>query len=76
MLSLIFDQVAPAELESLLLSHPAVSDAAVIGIPDERAGELPRAYVVLKPDAKATDTEIQEFIKGKFYGNSSYTKYC
>ena len=58
-------QVAPAELESLLLSHPAISDAAVIGIPDDRAGEIPRAYVVLKPDAKVSDTEIQDFIKGE-----------
>ena len=56
--------MAPAELESLLLSHPSIADAAVIGIPDERAGELPRASVVLKPDAKASETEIQNFIKG------------
>jgi acyl-CoA synthetase (AMP-forming)/AMP-acid ligase II len=39
-------QVAPAELEALLLTHPAVADAAVISRPDERAGELPVAYVV------------------------------
>lgn len=39
-------QVAPAELEALLLTHPAVADAAVIGRPDERSGELPVAYVV------------------------------
>ena len=45
--------MAPAELESLLLTHPAVSDVAVIGVPDEKAGELPRAYVVLKPDPRA-----------------------
>ena len=35
-------QVAPAELEALLRSHPAVADAAVIPVPDERAGELPK----------------------------------
>src|SRR5688572_283091 len=39
-------QVAPAELEALLLTHPDVADAAVIGRADERAGELPVAYVV------------------------------
>jgi len=39
-------QVAPAELETLLLAHPKVADAAVIGRPDERAGEVPVAYVV------------------------------
>jgi acyl-CoA synthetase (AMP-forming)/AMP-acid ligase II len=41
-------QVAPAELEALLLTHPAVLDAAVIGRPDERAGELPVAFVVAR----------------------------
>ena len=41
-------QVPPAELEALLLGHPAVADAAVIGIPDEAAGEVPKAFVVLK----------------------------
>ena len=39
-------QVAPAELENLIRSLPGVLDVAVIGVPDERAGELPRAYVV------------------------------
>jgi acyl-CoA synthetase (AMP-forming)/AMP-acid ligase II len=43
-------QVAPAELEALLLVHPAVLDAAVIRSPDEEAGEVPKAFVVLKPD--------------------------
>ncbi|EHY56942.1 hypothetical protein HRR83_001983 [Exophiala dermatitidis] len=39
-------QVAPAELEACLLNHPAVADCAVIPVPDDRAGELPKAYVV------------------------------
>lgn len=39
-------QVAPAELEAHLLTHPAVADCAVIPIPDEAAGEVPKAYVV------------------------------
>jgi acyl-CoA synthetase (AMP-forming)/AMP-acid ligase II len=51
-------QVAPAELEALLIAHPEVADCAVIGIPDEEAGELPKAFVVpvtdsLDPDALA-----------------------
>lgn len=52
-------QVAPAELEALLLTHPAVLDAAVIRKADEEAGEVPKAYVVLKPDdaSRATSAE-------------------
>jgi acyl-coenzyme A synthetase/AMP-(fatty) acid ligase len=41
-------QVAPAELEQILLSHPAVTDAAVIGCPDEEAGEVPKALIVAR----------------------------
>jgi acyl-CoA synthetase (AMP-forming)/AMP-acid ligase II len=52
-------QVAPAELEALLLTHPAVLDAAVVRKADEEAGEVPKAYVVLRPDetSKATSGE-------------------
>jgi acyl-coenzyme A synthetase/AMP-(fatty) acid ligase len=39
-------QVAPAELEAILITHPQVADCAVIGVPDEEAGELPKAFVV------------------------------
>ncbi|ELU02485.1 hypothetical protein CAPTEDRAFT_100263 [Capitella teleta] len=58
-------QVAPAELEALLVTHPAIQDAAVIGKPDERVGEQPRAYVALKPDKHMTEAEVQEFVSGK-----------
>ena len=47
-------QVAPAELESVLCAHPAVADAAVVGVPDERAGELPKAFVVAPIGRMAT----------------------
>jgi acyl-CoA synthetase (AMP-forming)/AMP-acid ligase II len=53
-------QVAPAELEAILLTHPAVADAAVIPIPDDEAGEIPKAYVVLK--AAANGEEILAFV--------------
>jgi acyl-CoA synthetase (AMP-forming)/AMP-acid ligase II len=48
-------QVAPAELEAILLTHPAVADAAVIPCPDEEAGEVPRAFVVLKGEVSAKE---------------------
>lgn len=44
-------QVAPAELEGHLLQHPDVADACVVGVPDDYAGEVPFAYVVLSADA-------------------------
>ena len=55
-------QVPPAELEALLLTHPAIGDAAVIGIPDQEAGELPKAFIVLKPGQSLTDTDVMEFV--------------
>lgn len=54
-------QVAPAALEDLLRSHDAVADAAVIGLPDDEAGELPLAYVVLR-DESATADALTEFV--------------
>jgi acyl-CoA synthetase (AMP-forming)/AMP-acid ligase II len=61
-------QVAPAELEAVLLTHPAVLDCAVFRKADEEAGEVPKACVVLKPDdrARATSAEdIMAFVAGR-----------
>ncbi|KAI8618121.1 hypothetical protein BC830DRAFT_1061750 [Chytriomyces sp. MP71] len=58
-------QVPPAELEAYLLEHPAVADCAVIGRPDEAAGEVPRAYVVLKPKSNISASDIVGFIDKK-----------
>ncbi len=55
-------QVPPAELEALIVTHPAVADVAVIGVPEVEAGELPKAFVVLKPGETATAEDIQEFV--------------
>lgn len=57
--------IAPAELEALLLEHPAVREAAVIGWPDAEAGEVPRAYVALREGESVTDEEIMAFSNGK-----------
>jgi acyl-CoA synthetase (AMP-forming)/AMP-acid ligase II len=53
-------QVAPAELEAVLLSHPKITDAAVIPCADEEAGEVPKAFVVLS--GEATAEEIMDFV--------------
>jgi acyl-CoA synthetase (AMP-forming)/AMP-acid ligase II len=53
-------QVPPAELEAILIAHPAISDCAVIGVPDEEAGELPKAFIVCADDA--TDEEIMDYV--------------
>lgn len=53
-------QVAPAELEALILSHPAVADAAVIGIPNEETGEVPKAFVVKR--CEIGDEELMAYV--------------
>ena len=55
-------QVPPAELEDLIRGHPLTSDVAVIGIPDPLKGEVPRAYIVLKPNVKEPKDICQKSI--------------
>jgi acyl-CoA synthetase (AMP-forming)/AMP-acid ligase II len=55
-------QVPPAELEALLHTHPAVADVAVIGVPDEEAGELPKAFVVAAEGAEIDLAELIEWV--------------
>lgn len=55
-------QVPPAELEAVLLRHPAVVDAAVVPFPDEASGEIPRAFVVPQPGSGATPEELMDFV--------------
>ena len=59
--------MAPAELEALLLTHSDVADAAVVGVPDERAGEVPKAFVVLKDGRGRTRPEdLRQYVDRKY----------
>jgi long-chain acyl-CoA synthetase len=60
--------VYPREVEEVLYEHPAVSEAAVVGVPDESMGEEVGAAVVLKPDADAGADEIRAFVKERVAG--------
>lgn len=54
--------VYPSRLEEYLFQHPAVANAAVIGKPTPTAGEIPKAFVILKPGTSATDEELMEYV--------------
>lgn len=55
-------QVAPAELEGLLINHPHISDAAVVGMKDEAAGEVPIAFIVKSNGTQITEDDIKQFV--------------
>jgi acyl-coenzyme A synthetase/AMP-(fatty) acid ligase len=63
-------QVAPAELEDLLLSNPKIQDCAVIGVNDLSAGEVPKAFVV-KGDQSLSEEEVQKYVAGKQHRTST-----
>ena len=58
-------QVAPAELEAVIQSHPAVADAAVIPSPDDEAGEVPKAFVVLRDETNTTADALMTYVASK-----------
>jgi acyl-CoA synthetase (AMP-forming)/AMP-acid ligase II len=69
-------QVAPAELEDVLIGHPKIADAAVIGVPDESAGEVPRAYAVKAAGSNVTEQEIMNFVKDNLANHKQLRGMC
>jgi fatty-acyl-CoA synthase len=59
------ENIATVEVEQALVSHDAVADAAVIGVPDEKWGERPKAFVVLVPGQHASEEEIIDHVRSR-----------
>ncbi|HKB18590.1 MAG TPA: long-chain-fatty-acid--CoA ligase [Candidatus Dormibacteraeota bacterium] len=59
------ENISSLEVEGVLLRHPAVQEAAIVGLPHEKWGEAPYAYVVLKPGASATEAELIAFTRDR-----------
>ena len=57
-------QVAPAELEAILLGHPKIADAAVIGSLDQDGEEIPKAFIVVAPDQEMTEQDVMDHVAG------------
>jgi fatty-acyl-CoA synthase len=59
------ENISSIEVEGVLLRHPSVQEAAVVGLPDERWGEAPHAFVILKPGMTATEDELRQFTRDR-----------
>jgi len=59
------ENISSVEIEGVIYKHPAVLEVAVIGVPDSKWGEVPRAVVVLRPDMSATEQEVIDFCRGR-----------
>src|SRR5207237_1376963 len=57
------ENISSVEVEGVLLRHPAVQEVAIVGLPHEKWGEAPQAFVVLRPGAAATDAELKQFAR-------------
>lgn len=66
-------QVSPSELDAVLMSHPDIVDASVVGVPDLHSGEVPRAFVVKKEGAGVTEAQIEDYVRGNTFLRSSPT---
>src|SRR6185369_13006920 len=57
------ENISSVEVEGVLLRHPAVQEVAIVGLPHERWGEAPHAFVVLRPGAETNESELREFAR-------------
>ena len=62
------ENISTIEVEQAIVSHPAVLEAAVVGVPDDRWGERPKAFVVLRPGASAEPEEVRAHVRGRLAG--------
>ncbi|MGO9779857.1 MAG: AMP-binding protein, partial [Streptosporangiaceae bacterium] len=62
------ENISTIEVEQALMSHPAVLEVAVVGVPDDKWGERPKAYVVLRPGATATPQDLMAHVRTKIAG--------
>jgi len=62
------ENVYPAEIENALMAHPGIADVAVVGVPDDKWGEVGKAMVVAAPDTEITEEEIIAFAKERLAG--------
>lgn len=67
---MFFSQVPPAELEAILVKHPKIRDAGVIGVPNDEVGELPLAFVVKVPGESLTEKEIVDYVASELYSHA------
>ncbi len=59
------ENIYPAEIEKVLHAHPKIFDVGIVGVPDEKWGEVGKASIVLKPGETMNEGEVFEFLRGK-----------
>jgi fatty-acyl-CoA synthase len=62
------ENISSIEIEKVLVAHPAIYEAAVVGVPDDTWGEVPKAFVSFKPGARATEAELKDYVRRHLAG--------
>ena len=71
------EKIYPKEVENFLLSHPAISDAQIVGVPSERYGEEVMAYIITKAGEVLTEEEVKEYVRAHMavYKTPKYVRF-